>query len=125
MADYSFKQGEDKKISVSIVKNGSSVALNDCTNIKAILKVNNVEQKKYSVTHESGYGTLKVDTTNTNQLHIFVEREDSKTFPVGVVTLIVLPAFTDTEFDDGLRVEEFKFNVGRIMPGEGITEILP
>lgn len=125
MADYSFKQGEDKKITVSVMKNGSPIELDQCPNVKAILKVNNVEQKKYSVTKESGFGTLKVDSSTKNLLHIFVEREDSKNFPVGMVTVIVLPAFTDAEFDDGIRVEEHKFNVGRVNPGEGYAEVLP
>ncbi|HNQ21085.1 MAG TPA: hypothetical protein PKI46_08500, partial [Bacteroidales bacterium] len=119
MADFTFKQGEDKKISVSVIKNGAPVDLTTCPNIKAILKVNNTEQKKYSVVGETGYGDLQVDSVNPNQVNIMVERDDSKNFPVGAISIILLPAFTDSDFADGIRVEEYKFNIGRVIPGEG------
>lgn len=125
MADFSFKQGEDKKVSIGIVKNGVAVNLTTAINIKAILKVNSAEQKKYALTAETGFGTLEVDGTITNQVNIFVQREETKGFPVGNITVILLISFVDTDFTDGERVEELKFNVGRVSLGEGIDETMP
>ena len=125
MADFSFKQGEDKKVSIGIVKNGVAVDLTTAINIKAILKVNSAEQKKYALTAETGFGTLEVDGTITNQVNIFVQREETKGFPVGNITVILLISFVDTDFTDGERVEELKFNVGRVSLGEGIDETMP
>jgi hypothetical protein len=117
-----FKQGEDKKISVNVIKEGVPVDVSVCTNIKAILKVNNVEQKKYALVAETDHGSLEVPTLPTNQIDISVERDESKNFPVGAITIIVLAAFPDVTFTSGERVEEYKFAVGRVAPGEGINE---
>lgn len=125
MADFSFKQGEDKKVSLNVVKNGVAVDLTTAINIKAILKVNSVEQKKYALTAETGFGTLEVDGVVTNQVNIFIQREETKNFPIGNITVIMLISFVDTDFPDGERVEEIKFNVGRVSQGEGIDETMP
>ena len=119
-----FKQGEDKEIKVAVVENGLAVPLTGCINIKGILKVNNVIQKKYALVPETDFGSLVVDGVNTNQANIFVERAESVNFPVGAITIILLAAFPDVSFPDGERVEEFKFAVGRVTPGEGINEII-
>lgn len=117
-----FKQGEDKKISVNVIKEGVPVDVSVCTNIKAILKINNVEQKKYALVPETDHGSLEVPVTPTNQIDISVERDESKNFPVGAITIIVLAAFPDVTFTSGERVEEYKFAVGRVSIGEGVDE---
>jgi hypothetical protein len=122
MAATTFQQGEDQKLSVQVIENGAAVDVSGCTNIKAILKVNNVEQKKYALVQETDHGTLAVDATNSNQVNIFVERDESKNFPVGAITIILLAAFPDTDFSDGVRVQEYKFSIGRVAPGEGTNE---
>lgn len=125
MADIQFKQGEDIVIPVSVIKSGSPVDLSDCENVKAILKVNGIEQKKYSVVAESNYGVIVIDSVNTNKAKIIVEREESKSFPVGAISIILLAAFTDVTFADSVRVEEYKFNIGRVITGEAAAEIIP
>lgn len=119
-----FKQGEDIKISVAVIENALPVVLTGCINIKAMLKVNNVLQKRYALIPETDFGELNVDTVNTNQANILVERTESVNFPVGAVTVILLCAFPDVAFPDGERVMEYKFAVGRVTPGEGINEII-
>lgn len=125
MADYIFKQGEDIVIPVSVIKSGSPVDLSACANVKAILKVNNIEQKKYALVPETNYGTLTIDAVDTNKAKLVIERSESKDFPVGVISIILLAAFTDATFADSLRVEEYKFNVGRVLAGEAASEIIP
>lgn len=125
MADYIFKQGEDIVIPVSVIKSGSPVDLSACANVKAILKVNNIEQKKYALVPETNYGTLTIDSVDTNKAKLVIERSESKDFPVGVISIILLAAFTDATFADSLRVEEYKFNVGRVLAGEAASEIIP
>lgn len=120
-----FKQGEDISIPVLVLKDGAAVNLTACENVKAILKVNQIEQKKYAKTPEIDYGELTIEALVTNQANILVERDHSKDFPTGVVTIIVLASFTDATFESGYRTEEYKFTVGRVVAGEGATEIMP
>jgi hypothetical protein len=116
-----FKQGEDKKITVQVIENGLPTNLNPCTNIKAQLYVNNILQAKYSLIPETDHGLLIVDTTNSNQANIYVERNESKNFPVGACSVCLLCAFPNTEFSDGIEVREFTFQVGRVAPGCSIN----
>ena len=113
-----FKQGEDKKISVAVIEGGTAIDLTTCTNIKAVVKVSNTEMKKYSLQEETDNGKLDVDQTETNKVNIFIEREESKNFPTGNITIILLCAFPNTDFVDGIEVREFKFSIGRVVLGE-------
>lgn len=122
MAIVNFKQGEDKVISVEVIKNNVAVDITTCVNIKAILKNGSTELSKYALVAETGYGTLEVPGTPNNQVDVIVEREQSKNFPTGKLTMILLCAFNDNTFEDNERVEEYKFTVGSILPGEGAQE---
>ena len=119
-----FNQGEDKKISVNVIEGGVATDLSVCTNVKALVKVNNVLQKRYAQIPETDHGQALVDGLTTNQVNIFVERDDSKNFPVGAVSVCLLCAFPNPEFVDGIEVREFTFQVGRVAPGCGINEII-
>lgn len=119
-----FKQGEDKKISVNVIENGVPTDLSVCTNVKSLLHVNNVLQKRYALIPETDHGKAEVDGTTTNQVNTFVERDDSKNFPVGAVSIVLLCSFPNVDFIDGIEVREYKFSVGRTAPGEGINEII-
>jgi hypothetical protein len=119
-----FKQGEDKKLSVQVIEGGVATDLTVCTNIKALLHVNNVIQSKYSLIPETDHGLLSVDALITNQANVFVERDDSKNYPVGAVTICLLCSFPNVEFSDGIEVREFKFQIGRVAAGCGIDEII-
>jgi hypothetical protein len=120
----SFKQGEDKKIEVTVIENGLPTDLSVCTNIKALLHVNNVLQKRYAIIPETDHGKCEVDLGNTNQCNVYVERDDSKNFPVGAVSICLLCSFPNVDFIDGIEVREFIFNVGRVSPGCGINETI-
>lgn len=122
--EVTFKQGEDIIIPVSVIKGGVALNLTSCPNIKAILKVNNVEQKKYALVPEVGFGKLEVDGVETNKVKITVERDDSKSFPVGNISIILLTSFTDANYADSKRVEEYKFQPGRVLQGEGTSETI-
>jgi hypothetical protein len=119
-----FKQGEDKKISVQVIENGLPTNLSPCTNIKVQLHVNNILQAKYSLIPETDHGLLEVDTLNNNQVNIYVERNESKNFPVGACTVCMLCAFPNPSFSDGIEVREFTFQVGRVAPGCGVNVII-
>lgn len=113
-----FQQGEDQKLSVLVIENGSPVDVSACANIKAILKVGGVEQKKYALVAETDHGTLLVDNTNNNQVNIFVTRDESKLFTAGSISIVLVCPFVDTSFPGNVRHQEYKFNVGRIIEGE-------
>ena len=119
-----FKQGEDKKLSVQVIEGGVATDLTVCTNIKALLHVNNVIQSKYALIPETDHGLLAVDALINNQANVFVERDDSKNYPVGAVTICLLCSFPNVEFSDGIEVREFKFQIGRVAAGCGIDEII-
>ena len=126
-----FKQGEDTVLTVSVIKSGSPVDLSSCPNVKAILKVQGTECKKYAIIPETDFGDLKIGSFGTygwlsnNQASLIIERDHSINFPVGAVSVILLASFTDPNFADNIRVEEYKFNIGRVITGEGTAEIIP
>lgn len=120
MADYSFKQGEDKKILLVVSKDGTHLDISAATKIMAKMLINDVFAKNYSLTPEADYGTLEVDGTNNFQVNLFVERSDSKIFPVGVISIALDIEFIDTTFPAGTRTEEYSFRVGRVLVGQGM-----
>lgn len=136
MANINFKQGEDAIISIDVIKDAVTVDISGVTSLKAILKVNGIDQRVYSLNagNDSNgipYGKLLLDGglnppgTSDSTFHLIVDREDSITFPVGVITVIALVGFTDDNFNDGERTEEFKFSVGRVQAGEGTNISMP
>jgi len=125
MAIFILKQGEDKLASVFIKdSNGNAVDVSVCGEIRAILLVDGVEQKRYSLTEQTDYGKLEVDEDISNKLNIFLEREDTKDFAEGIVSIAVLFSFPDALFVDETREEEYMFTIGRIVKGFTKTETL-
>jgi hypothetical protein len=127
MAIKSFKQGEDVIVSLQILdKTGVAINLSSVPTIKALVKVNDqVQSKRYSLIPATGLGKLEVDNSITNQINVFLERAETASFPEGPVKLVTLISFTDSEFDDGDRTEEFSGIVGKCLLGEGKNEPLP
>ena len=119
-----FKQGEDKKITITVISKGTDVDVSTCTNIKAIIRMDNEPQKKYSLLEESDHGILLVDEDTVNKVHIFIEREHSKNFPIGQMNLVLLCSFPNSDFADGTEVREFAFNSGRVIKGNGADEFI-
>lgn len=123
--DYSFKQGEDKKISLEVLNTaGAQVDMSVALKIKANFRVGGTVQKIFSITPASNEGTMEVDGVNNYQLNLFVERIDSINFPTGVITIDVIATFTDAEFPDNDRAEEFNFSVGSVKEGKTTDIVL-
>lgn len=119
-----FKQGEDVKITVSVTET-PAINFSLATSIKAILKVNNIEQKRYSLNTITNYGDLAVNPTNNNEIDIFVERAESQNFPTGSVTIDLVAALPNITFPDGNQIREWNFNVGRCTVGAAKDETMP
>jgi len=121
------KQGEDSVASIQILdKSGVAVDLTAVPNIKAFIKVNGVEQsKRYALNPSTGVGTLTVNGTIDNQIDIVLEREETASYPEGIMRAIVLVSETDGTFGDGDKVTEYSANIGKVLIGEGKSEPLP
>ena len=121
MADFSIKQGEDKKVMLTVTQGGSNIDVSTAPKIMAKLLIGGVFAKNYSLTPEADYGTLEVDGTNNYQVNLFIERADSKLFPVGIMTVALVVEFTDTSFPvTGTRTQEWAYTIGRVSVGQGI-----
>jgi len=83
-----------------------------------------VLQKRYAQIPETDHGNCEVDGSITNQVNTYVERDDSKNFPVGAVSICLLCSFPNVEFGDGIEVREFSFQVGRCSTGCGLDQLI-
>lgn len=118
-----FKQGDDSKIIIPIVET-PAIDFNTAEDIKVILFIDTVEQKKYSLGQQTGYGVVEIDSVNANQLNVFVERDHSVNFAVGAVRAYILAKFQNAEFPDGNQVKSWELIVGRVMAGMALDEAL-
>ena len=123
--DFSFSQGTDKKISLLILEAGVALPLTGAISIKAVLYVGNVQQKIYSMQPSVGSGKLDVDSLVTNQVNFYIERIDSKNFPVGPMKVVVLVATTDSQFPDGDNTRAYTFNPGNVLRGDALDVTFP
>lgn len=123
MTPINFKQGEDVKITIEVTET-PAISFATATSIKALLKVNGIEQKKYSLNTTTNYGILEVDTV-PSKINIFVDRTESATFPVGNVTIDIVAEVPNLDFPDGNQVREWNFNAGRVTVGSAKDEIMP
>lgn len=117
MPTYKFKQGDDKKLELLMIKDELALDIQDAISVKANLVVNGKTQKVYSKTPTGEEGTLTVPISPVNQINLFIERDDSKLFVVGSGYIDVLLAFEDLEFPDGNFVENI--TVGRLQVTKG------
>ena len=120
MADFSIRQGEDMKVLLPVVSNGTNVNISACPKIMAALLIGDQVVKNYSLTPEADYGTLEVDGTNNWQVNLFILRAESKSFPIGVMSVVLLCEFTDETFPSGTRTEQFFYRIGRCLESKGI-----
>lgn len=125
MATIKLKQGDDKKVTLQIVKNGNPVSLANTVSVKAVLYVGSMQQKIYSDAPSNNEGVLEVAVTPTNELSFFVERADSVNFPIGSGFIEVLVAFDDTQFPDGNRVETFTIQGVYVQKGNATNIDIP
>lgn len=116
------KQGEDKIVDVLITKNGVSVDVTGADNIRTIVFVNGIEQKRYSLIPTAGYGNLTLGLVPTNLIKLEFTRDDTKTWPAGGCNLCTTVQFLDPSFDSGFRREEYTQTIGVIQEGCGLDE---
>jgi len=114
------KQGEDKVLNILVTdSNGVAVNCDFATSIRCGLIVKNVILKKYldPVKEDmiDGYGEILLDSLKTNQLNIFLDREDSKLFPVGYLYASLLITFEDIDLT--YKTTEYTYLVGLIEKG--------
>lgn len=119
MAETIIRQGEDVLLKVDIMDGTTPVALvpSAISNIVAVLYVGNTESAKYSLNSMPGHGELDYHPTQNNSINIVVEREQSKNFNIGVLKVVVLIQFIDSNFPDG-KHREFSVSIGRVIKGE-------
>ncbi len=123
MATVNFNQGENVKLMLQVKDNGANVDVSSAPKIKCVLKTNDgTIVKKYSNTAETDYGVLMVDSVNNYQINVFVEREESLLFPVGLLRATLIIAFIDVSFPNGERVKEYPFTIGWVYLGQAKDE---
>jgi len=124
MALTAFRQGESR-ILQAVVNVSPTIDFSTALDIRASLCIAGTEDvKKYALTPVNAgteYGTLEVDTVTTT-INIFVERQDSVSFPVGTVQVVILASFTNVLFPSNIEVKEFILNIGNVQVGKALTE---
>jgi hypothetical protein len=128
MADYSFKQGESKKITFALINNGVAVDLTNFLNVKVDLYVNDtVRVKQFSVTANSGDGKCEVDLTGLvkNLVDIYIERSDSVIFPTGPMKAVVLVDMPNADFPSGSEIKTYILRPGVVIAGVSLDTVLP
>jgi len=110
------KQGEDLIVEVPILTDaGGAVDLEDATEIRAYLLVNNVMQAKYSLANISGYGNILVGGTENNVVRLLVTRTESKNFQLGSLKVAVRVSLP--EADLGTERKEVEASLGSVIAG--------
>lgn len=123
MANVNFRQGEDVKLLLQIKKDGVTIDVSSAPKIKChLMKPDNTLVWKYSLLEETDYGKLEVDSINNYQVNVLVERSESKNFPVGLLKAVVAVSFIDTDFPDGIRVQEYSFTPAYVLKGNLLDE---
>ena len=123
MASYILKQGDSLKVEQAILET-PAIDFTTATSLVCILFVGETEQKRYSLATKTNYGVLEVDNISTNQINLFIEREESALFTVGVLSGYLIAEFPNLDFPSSVENKSYTFNIGRVMAGKGLDEIL-
>ena len=125
--EYNLKQGESALININVLDNeNSSIDMSTALSIRVVLKIKGAEVKKYQdktkePTHIlPDYGSVTVDTVDKSKLILELERDDSKTFPIGEMYATVLLDFTDPVLTN--KFSEYTTLIGTMNKGEAINE---
>lgn len=115
-----FQQGEELKLRIPVLSNGSPVDLTACNDIIVRLDVNGTVQYTYSKVAVPGNGTLAVSATVGEEHIIEVEvlSSESKDFTTGRLTCYVLIKFPDDTNVFEKKTEEISFAGGRVLQGK-------
>ncbi len=121
-----FQQGESRILNIPIVEGGQSVIMTPALEIRCVLKVRMQsgykDVAKYSLNPATNYGDLTINA-NTTSIDVEVTHQQSRAFPVGVLTASITVLFPDLSFATGERQEKYDYTVGRIFKGNDLNEI--
>jgi hypothetical protein len=125
----SFYQGENLLVELPLVKNGVNVNCSQTTGVKLKAKIfmGGQEVANYSTEDELGYGKITLvdeviggdsQPIKNNKFVIVINREQSKTFPVGVMRAAVEATVQDnTYLLDGVRKLVVEYPIGHVQKG--------
>lgn len=133
MAITTFKQGEDAKVVIEVLKDGSpldisSNATEPANGIKLILIDESGSEHCFTLNTESGCdGVIQPISTDVGEEHkiiIYLDRADTAILPVGYIDAVAIISLTNADYiPDGSRVEEYFFkNVAKVIAGQKPTE---
>ena len=123
MALTKFRQGDDVKVRVQIIEN-PVIDFSTATDIRVVL-ITNTDKKiqwRYSLDAQPDHGTLEVDGTNKDTINVFVEREQSINFAIGILRAEVMANFTDSDFPDGSRTKTWNQMTAKVSEGQALDE---
>jgi hypothetical protein len=125
----SFYQGENLLVELPLVKNGVNVNCSQTTGVKLKAKIfmGGQEVANYSTEDELGYGKITLvdeviggdsQPIKNNKFVIVINREQSKTFPVGVMRAAVEATVqNNTYLLDGVRKLVVEYPIGHVQKG--------
>jgi len=115
------KQGEDQVVDLPIYKNNQPLNLTSAVEIRVKIKITkngtSTYPQKYSKSVQTGYGVCKVKTGtgNENIVQVVIEREHSKNFVDGIISFYVVVQFSDVNFENDVRTEQYEIlNAGTV-----------
>lgn len=125
MATYIIKQGEDKKIVISVKdSSGAPINVTTASEIRAVIFVGNTKLESYSLS-DPDYGKVELTPEGpTNEVNIFVDRGHTRLWPTGALRVALIVSLPDADFPDATKDSEYDFLVGRVVEGLGKDESL-
>lgn len=121
------KQGDDANLNIPVHDHFNyPVDLSQANDVRIEVLVNNKVMQNYSLSDQTaqGYGVIQVDTTYNNVLQVKLQREQTKSWPVGALTAVVLIQYNDVSIPSGFRHDEETYIVGSISKGHLVKEAL-
>lgn len=119
------RQGEDLKLEIPVIGNQNDpINLTTATKIRMSI----AKTKNYMDATLEGnvllpnYASCSVNTTKNNVIDVLLVRNDTKTFPVGELSVTVLLEFPDVDLT--VRRYEYTYNLGSVEKGYLRDELL-
>ena len=127
-----FYQGENLLVELSLIKDSVPIMCSSSTGVtlRAKILIANQEVATFSTDEELGYGKItlvdEVGVEKNNKFVIVINREQSKTFPVGAMTAVVEATVSDDSFLlDRVRKLVVKYPINHVQKGWLLTEQVP
>lgn len=122
--NYKLRQGEDQVIEIVVIDDDNNkVDLTQASKIRVGLYIKNLLVFQYEPAWTgSTYGEVEVDQLIPYQLNLLLTRSQSRTFPIGDITAVVLLEFPDALLTT--KTVEYTYLVGTMEKGFLKNEIL-